>query len=327
MKKLSTLLIAICLLWAGNAFADGPACSVYLVGPGTYTQTLTSDFKFVAPYSMDHQGKCISFDNYGPTGPTNPNGCATIPWTVSNTAGACDQNADLWPFELVAYTGYMSNMDGTGNLIQVSDVTCLLAEQAQRAEDAANGLGTIEFSDWPAWTAATPGNSAYCMDRYTAKIIKTEATMKFHFSVYNGYVGSAPSDYNGCNVDTTASPTGTAPPYAVPWQMSADAIITHKDPAQTGVVAMTDTDVTVRMLIDGVQTNVFMGNSGPPLYQAEPSGLITRTRMEIDRPVQGDLNSDGIVSGLDFIIFKANWGASAACACSSPVMYWVNGNN
>ncbi len=293
MKKLSTILVAICLMWAGNAVADGPDCKMYLTSPGTYGQTMAPGFEFKPDQTpancMVVEGACGSWDE--------ALGCDAQPaWRIDNCANDCDQQGVQGPFTLQTHEG-------------VAD--CLLMYQTQRSEDQIDGLGTVAFGDHTTW--APPD----CIPRYTGKILKSETRMQFYFKPgdYAGYTGGSASYPTVCDVDTAAGPLTTSAPEYMDWDAIVEAKITHYDDGTGTVVGISD-DVHARMIYDGTMTNKQIGGPTDPVIL---SGDINTMRIELNRMAIGDLNGDGGVYASDLTTLLGNYNLSVDCVCGS---YW-----
>ncbi len=294
MKKLSTILVALCLMWATNAVADGPVSKMFLTSPGTYGQTMAAGNMFLPGQTpancMVVSGDCGSWDSP----PINTVlGCSnTTAWTIDNCANACDQQGVQGPFPKVTHR------DGEGDM--------LLMYQTQRSENQADGLGTVTFGDHTTWNVP----AGDCIPQYTGKILKSETRMDFYFSSgdYSGYAAGPP--WSDCLVDTTAGPYTTSAPAEMDWDAIVEAKLTHYDAGDgNGVVAISD-DVHARMIYDGTLESLAIGAGYNTL-----GGDINTMRIEINRMAIGDLNGDGGVWGSDLTTLLNNYNFSIDSVC------------
>jgi hypothetical protein len=174
-----------------------------------------------------------------------------------------------------------------------------------RAESSTpSTIGTLQFYDFRGFCPTCPLPTLYTVDinRYDLKI----APMFFPGS-YTSTSGAG----TDCNVDMTSHPNTGANAAAMHWELLQTGEITNPAPANytTGTIWTQGWG--------DIPNLVPIAPGGIPSFQVQ--GVMQQMRIEVDQPVRGDLNQDGVVTFADFSLFAGDWAKADLCGCGN---YW-----
>ncbi len=206
-------------------------------------------------------------------------------WKWSRTATSCDVTKQSAMYGLVWYPDPW-----------YPPALFLTAEHATRSSSAVpSAIGTMQVLDYR-------DAGAMGLQVVTADIIETEGRAKIYWSPGN-YTGTN-TGASGCDYEHGASPSTLLPNII---------LIENRVIGQVqGASEYTE------LHLWGSFKQVQMVAGAPSVS----SGMVKSMRIEVRKPLRGDLNGDGQVGGPDYFIFAADWVTkypSASCSCG---IYW-----
>lgn len=287
MKKLSIIFSALavfCFLTAGSAVAGDPPCGVFLLSPGTNTNTL--DTYFQVPPGL-------------PTAIASTP-CLTSTWSVVNQPSTCQQNTTFnagggspWYVEDIAKMGTTA-----------CKVPMLGIPRAYKTIDP-NSASTVRFEDVRSFPVKT----------WFAQPKKSTSLVTVYYSG-NNFTSSQTSI---CAPDWGATFNQVAFPAESKWWNVVEAEIISGSQGTNTYVPPEYT--MVRFEFGGTNMppgfpTVLPGTSGWLRVQSK----VNQVSVEITKPRRCDLDYDGTPTLNDVDIFKKDYALGAAlCGCPT---YW-----
>ena len=295
MKKFILISTAIIFMWAGSAIAQ-PPCGLWIAGPGTYQQTVDSDFGF---RTSNTDAKMVIGGVCGSGG--------GMPWTYKShtVPDTCDEHTMTGVRAVATMNGtpgFIETYPDANSPASASAANYYILYHHIRAESTTpSTIGTMQFYDFRGFCPTCPFPT-----RYTADTTKYELKIS---PMYASYASSS-SPPIGCNVDMTSHPTGA--PAGMHWELVMEGEITDGNNGSNVPITQYG---TVQYLCQGWATF-------PPAFiatGARVTGQIQQMRVEVDLPLRSDLDGNGVVGLPDFNILKSEYFGTPACGCGN---YW-----
>lgn len=293
-------------MWAGYALAQ-PNCGLWIAGQGTYAQTVDTDFGWRTSNPsavMKYQGLCGS-------------GFA-MPWTYKSSVvpDTCDEHTMTGVRAVPSMAGspgfieqYPDPLSPAAQTYGDSIRNYYILHNHQRAESTSpSTIGTMKFYDFRGFCPTCP-----LPPMYTAEVNRFD--LKISPMWCPGTYTSTSGAGTSCAVDMTSHPNG-GPPCSMHWELiKTGEIVAGYDANIPGPIPIT-TYATVTFWTAGWGD---IPNLSPGPWGFGITGTMQQMRVEIDHPLQGDIDVDGSVTLSDFNIWKTNLFGTDQCGCAN---YW-----
>jgi hypothetical protein len=283
MKKISifvSVLTIFCFLTAGSAVAADPPCGVYLLSVGTSYNTLSPAFTTIPGMCQQANDKCTMWDG-------------GIAWSLTTCPDSCQQFTTMLPFEHV-----FANIKGGAAQLA-------LKVNMKYKQENSSGFGTLTFADWR--NVPGPPNP---IPRWHARIIKSESDVGLYFSNY------VTTQSSTCDVDFGAYPTSNFPADSE-FVNTLTCEIVSGDLGGNPLPAPSEYTLA-KFRYYGTSGTGFPTPVGTIGYQV--AAPVRKAFVEILKPLRGDLDGNGVMTGADYGIFAADWSTGTAmCVCPT---YW-----
>lgn len=284
MKKLSALILAICLMGLLSTTASAAPCDcgyTFDLGPGTLLQTLHEDpvTHIDTPISQDITSRC------------DLNGTKFY-ITHQGPDQTCNDQSTMFPF--VVNPGPNNTYGDSDDYLYVRTAV------NSRLPDTSGGVQTGTFIDFR--DVYTGGAEATC----SAKIVNLSIDFSNIFP--SGYYTSSQSSF--CEPDFTATPASliVAGPVLYGFGHQYWEGFVNNDPRK-GIKFWFHQNNPV-----GSVQSYFDGGLGVIVLNITTQ--VTESRVEYYDRLRGDLDGNGIVNLDDFNVFKADYGKSKTCSCT-----------